>query len=357
MSAPAENNIPAASKTLVQEGEDIVLKETPTPDVGENEVLIKVKAIGLNPIDVSTYRFFPTQGAYVGCDFTGEVVKLGPNLKVDLKVGDKVSATIVGNAISGRGAFAEYAKTFSDVVWKIPEGTLSFEQAAATGSPLNTAFQALYGDKELGLTQHFDSAPPKGTEKTWIFIYGGSTGVGQFGIQLAKLSGYKVVTVASPRNHEFLKGLGADAVFDYRDHDVIKKIKDATGNSISHVFDTVAGNDTQLTAVKVLAEDKPGKVVAVLPLVEGIQDVRKDVQVTMITIFRSYGFGYANLGPDDDARRVLSAFLQTVPGLIKDGKLKHIPVKKFDGGLESVRDGFEYIASGKVSAEKIVYTV
>ena len=61
---------------------------------------------------------------------------------------------------------------------------------------------------------------------------------------------------------------------------MIKKVKDATGNSISHVFDTVAGNDTQLTAVKVLAEDKPGKVVAVLPLAEGIQDVRKDVQVT-----------------------------------------------------------------------------
>ena len=137
------------------------------------------------------------------------------------------------DSAEGRGAFTEYAKTFSDLVWKIPEGTLSFEQAAATGSPyvsrvpsfpcssaqrsdmttsLNTAFQALYGTKELGLTQHFDSAPP--AEDTWVFIYGGSSGVGQFGIQLAKLSGYKVVTVASPRNHEFLKGLGADAVFD-----------------------------------------------------------------------------------------------------------------------------------------------
>ena len=139
------------------------------------------------------------------------------------------------DTVSGRGAFAEYAKAFSDIVWKIPEGTLSFEQAVATGSPyvfpfttrppspiqgsdattsLNTAFQALYGNKGLGLTQHFDSAPPKGTENTWIFIYGGSTGVGQFGIQLAKLSGYKVVTVASPRNHELVKGLGADVVFD-----------------------------------------------------------------------------------------------------------------------------------------------
>jgi NADPH:quinone reductase-like Zn-dependent oxidoreductase len=81
---------------------------------------------------------------------------------------------------------------------------------------LNTAFQALYGARELGLTQRFDSASLKGADETWIFIYGGSTGVGQFAIQLAKLSGYKVVTVASPRNHEFLRSLGADAVFDVR---------------------------------------------------------------------------------------------------------------------------------------------
>jgi len=78
----------------------------------------------------------------------------------------------------------------------------------------------------------------------------------------------------------------------------------------------------------------------------------------VINIFTSYGFGYAGIGPDDNARGVLSAFLQKVPGLVRDGKLKHIPVKKFDGGLEKVvSDGFDYIAKGKVSAEKIVYAV
>lgn len=61
---------------------------------------------------------------------------------------------------------------------------------------------------------------------------------------------------------------------------MIQKVKDAAGNKISHVFDTIAGKDTQLTAVKVLAEDKPGKVVTVLPLAEGTQIDRKDVQVT-----------------------------------------------------------------------------
>lgn len=78
----------------------------------------------------------------------------------------------------------------------------------------------------------------------------------------------------------------------------------------------------------------------------------------MINIFCSYGFGYADRGPDEEGRRALSAFLQRVPGLVKDKKLKHIPVKKFEGGLAKVvSDGFEYIKSGKVSAEKVVFTV
>ena len=75
-------------------------------------------------------------------------------------------------------------------------------------------------------------------------------------------------------------------------------------------------------------------------------------------MFPSYGFGFGPLGPDEDARRALSAFLQKVPGLVRDGKLKHIPVKKFDGGLEKVAsDGFEYVGGGKVSAEKVVFAV
>jgi hypothetical protein len=61
---------------------------------------------------------------------------------------------------------------------------------------------------------------------------------------------------------------------------MIKKVKGAAGNKIYHVLDTVAVGDTQFTSVKVLAEDKPGKVVTLLPLAEGVQDVRKDSQVT-----------------------------------------------------------------------------
>lgn len=167
----------------------------------------------------------------------------------------------------------------------------------------------------------------------------------------------------------------------YRDPEMIQKVKDAAGNKIHHALDTVSGNDTQFTAIKALAEDKAGKLTLLLPHAEGIQDVRKDVQVassytpllsdhlfgsatnepsrsTVVNIFTSYGVDYGPKTADENARRVLSGFLQKVPGLVRDGKLKHIPVKKFDGGLEKVvSDGFDYIAKGQVSAEKIVFVV
>jgi len=105
------------------------------------------------------HEYFPTQGAYIGCDFAGEVVRVGPNLKINIKVGDRVGASVVGgespthsrvrckwnrlltrrepyflDTAPGSGAFTEYAKAFSDLVWKIPQET-SFEQAVAFGSP------------------------------------------------------------------------------------------------------------------------------------------------------------------------------------------------------------------------------
>ena len=66
----------------------------------------------------------------------------------------------------------------------------------------------------------------------------------------------------------------------YKDPNVVQKVKDAAGNKISHVLDAVAGKETQFSSVKILAEGKPGKVVVVLPYAEGVQEIRKDVQIS-----------------------------------------------------------------------------
>ena len=114
---------------------------------------------------IDTHRYtapqaYPAEGAFAGSDLSGEVVRLGPNLQSDIKIGDVVGASVVGSTFpvhfggflpkgtdyrqlrrwfidvtSGRGAFAEYAKAFSDLVWKVPDGTYSPEEVAATGVP------------------------------------------------------------------------------------------------------------------------------------------------------------------------------------------------------------------------------
>jgi len=79
---------------------------------------------------------------------------------------------------------------------------------------------------------------------------------------------------------------------------------------------------------------------------------------TVTIIFDAYGFEFQSYGISDDDRRELSVFLQKVPSLIRDGKLKPTPIKKFGGGLDKVySDGFKYFSEGKVSAERVVFAL
>ena len=88
---------------------------------------------------------------------------------------------------------------------------------------------------------------------------------------------------------------------------MVQKVKDAAGNKISHVLDTVASKDTQFASIKVLAEDKPGRVLIVLPHSEGIQDVRKDVHVasSVYPSFPNNPIAYEPLPDSDQPLHVL----------------------------------------------------
>lgn len=92
--------------------------------------------------------------------------------------------------------------------------------------------------------------PDEDTSKVagkWLLVWSGSTSVGQYAIQLAKLSGLKVATTASPKKHDLVKSLGADFVVDYKDPEVVSKLKEATGDAIVYGIDTIAeGGSIQL---------------------------------------------------------------------------------------------------------------
>ena len=111
-------------------------------------------------------RRLTSPGTILGCDFAGIVVQAGPNLRVPMKVGDKVAASLRGGVDKERGGFAEYVKVYADLAWVIPEGTYTFEEAATIGIPLYTSVIALYGPNSLNLHQPGDSNPP--APGTWV---------------------------------------------------------------------------------------------------------------------------------------------------------------------------------------------
>ena len=224
------------------------------------------------------------------------------------RIGDHVAGFVQGGTFPDYGAYAEYVRTPAELTWVVPEGTLNHDEAAALGcayvvfswllgclSELTdrfwTAVQALYNPTRLGLVE-----PPSRVDgEEWVFIYGGSSkslvavaqnslgiahpndaaSVGQYATQLAHLSGYKVATVASPRNFDLCKSLGADFVTDYHEPDAVQKIKDATGDSVVLALDTISLAPSQAFASKVIKPDG-GKVVLLLGP-DGDGQVREDV--------------------------------------------------------------------------------
>ncbi|KAF8603438.1 GroES-like protein [Ceratobasidium sp. AG-I] len=353
--------IPQTMRALVvQESKTVKVEEVPVPALEENEVLVKVHSIAQNPTDWKYVDFTSPPGNIIGCDFSGTVVKLGSNAITHVKVGDTVAAFVHGGNHKDRGAFAQYAKADSDLVWKFSTDSISFEGAATMNCAFWTCIQAFY--HRMGL--HEPSAITEHGE--WILIYGGSTSLGLFAIQLAKLSGYKVATTVSPRNFEIVKSLGADAVFDYKAPDVVEQIQKTTGNSLRLAFDTISDAATQAISVKSLSSapegTTPKKLVVVQPPNKEAQALRNDVVIQHTLLYTALGraFDYgptAHYQASPADRKHMASWIPKVESLVNSGKVKPNPVKLWPGGLEAVPEGFQYMREGKVSAEKIVYNV
>lgn len=109
-------------------------------------------------------------------------------------------------------------------------------------------------------------------------MFSGATSVGQYTIQLARIASYRVVTTTSPKNFELVKALGADAIFDYRDQDIVEKIKEVTGDTLEAGLDTIVEEKTQEICVKAFGK-KGGKLVVIQGPRKSVVGLRKDVQV------------------------------------------------------------------------------
>jgi NADPH:quinone reductase-like Zn-dependent oxidoreductase len=211
-------------------GQALTVSAAPMPQPGIGEILVRSRAIALNPFDGvvqtlgSMVTPWVTYPAILGSDVTGEVVAVGASVS-RFRPGDRVLGLALGiDKLSNRAAesaFQKYVILRQEAVTPLPD-SISFEQAAVLPLAIATAACGLFLEDQLALrTPSVERPEPTG--KT-VLIWGGSTSVGSAAIQLAAAAGYEVVTTASPRNFDYVRGLGAGQVFDYNDDQVVAKL-------------------------------------------------------------------------------------------------------------------------------------
>jgi len=206
----------------------------PRPKPGKGEVLIRVHAAGVNPIDWKVRAgdmkdFIPHSFPLIlGWDVSGVIEEVGPNVS-RFKKGDEVYSL---PDHTRNGAYAEYIVVRESEVALKPNA-LHHVRAAAVPLAALTAWQALFDTGQLQPEQS-------------VLIHGAAGGVGHFAVQLAKWKGAHVVGTASAKNHEMLYKLGADELIDY----TTQRFEDVTRN-IDVVLDTIGG-DTQERSWQVL---------------------------------------------------------------------------------------------------------
>lgn len=204
--------------------EVLMYEDVPRPVPAPEDVLVRVHAAGVNPVDWKV-REGRLQGRVdqhlplvIGWDVAGIVEAIGPNVTT-LKIGDAVYAH---PDMSRDGAYAEYITVRASEIALKPQ-SLDFVHAAAVPLAALTAWQSLFDTAHLSAGQS-------------VLIHAGAGGVGHFAIQLAHWKGARVATTASVNNTGFVRSLGADDVIEYhstRFEDVLK--------NIDVVFDTQGG--------------------------------------------------------------------------------------------------------------------
>lgn len=190
---------------------------------GKDEVLIRNRAIAINPVDWKVQDsgyFLDSYPAILGEDLAGEIEAVGEGV-TRFKKGDRVLAHshFLQNKKLEHASFQELVAVPASAVATIPDA-MKFEDATVLPLAISTAAAALYQPtSETCLGLDLPTASPAKKNKT-LLIWGGSSSVGSAGIQLAVASGYTVVTTCSKKNFDFVEKLGATPV-DYNSPGVV----------------------------------------------------------------------------------------------------------------------------------------
>jgi NADPH:quinone reductase len=226
--------------------EVLKLEEVPTPQPGPGEVLVRIRAAGVNPVETyiraGTYARLPNLPYTPGNDGAGVVEQVGSDVS-EFKAGDRVYT-----AGSLSGTYAEFALCKKDQVHPLP-ANVSFAQGAAIGTPYATAYR--------GLLQRAGAEPGE-----ILLVHGASGGVGTAAVQLARAHGLRVFgTAGSDEGLKLVREQGAHEVFDHRAPDHFEKIMKATGGHGVDVIVEMLANVNLGRDLTILA--KAGRVVII----------------------------------------------------------------------------------------------
>lgn len=331
---------------LPETNHPIEVREAPYPTPQESELVIRARALAINPCDWAAQQLGPALFPYikfpfiVGEDIAGEVVETGSGI-TGFKVGDRVLAL-------ASSAFQTYAVAKEHMASLIPP-TISYEVASVVPLALSTSIISLFHKDYLGL--QYPSTNPVPTTKT-LLIWGGSTSVGSIAIQAAVAAGYEVISTASPKNFAYVKNLGASLVFDYTSPNIaddltaaMKGRQCAGGMAIAGVVEGTR-NAAAEACSEVLARSEGTKLLALtMPPPPGIHPAVDAKFANAANFHQERELGFA----------VLRDWL---PKALVQGTFVPAPDPVVVGeGLESVQAGLNRLREQGASAQKYVVSL
>lgn len=319
-----------------------------TPE--EGQVLIKNRAIGVNPIefklqttDLHMEDF--TYPAIYGEDVAGEVVAVGPGV-TKFKVGDRIAGIGAGFATkkNEEKAFQKYTILRTNLSTKIPD-KYSYEEFSVFPLCASTACAGLFHPEFLNL--QLPTHPPQKPTGEVLLVWGGASAVGGSAIQLAVAAGYEVITTSSPKNFEAMKKLGASFVVDYKSPTAVAELLNyVKGKKSAGIYDSI-GPEAGLQIGEYSAKAEGKKFIAsVIPsFVPGVPPPGVEYKnVFSLSIMWNH---VASAVWDD-----------YLPKAIEAGAFVPFPEPLIKGhSLEDVQGAVDYLRDNGVSAQKVVVSL
>ncbi|KAK7438604.1 hypothetical protein VKT23_017938 [Stygiomarasmius scandens] len=326
-----------------------VVSSIPKPSTASaGELIVKVQAAGLNPIDwkIQSYGlFYEEYPAITGSDVAGDVEQVGEGV-VGFKKGDRV--LLQGNLKSDYAGFQQYVRAPAELVakastsdlTKIPEN-ISYSQAASIPLGLATAAVGLYAKQPSGISLNpsFDAANYSGQA---ALVIGGSSSVGQYAIQLLRYAKFEPIIAYSSAHHfEYLKLLGATICIDRKQvslADLPAAVKKLTNSPIKIVYDAIGSGESEQAGYDALAAD--GNMVTTGA--QGKIDSKKIHRV----------FGSVHTPPPN--REFGKAMYKNLTKLLEDGVIVPNKIEDLPNGLNGINDGLERLKKNQVSGVKLI---